>query len=52
MKSKKEMLRVLKPQKDEIVLDTTGRKTAEVHICVFPENVWKKRSKIMDSSVH
>ena len=52
MKSKKEMLRVLKTTEDEIVLDTTGKKNAEAHICVFPENVWIKRLKIMDLSVH
>ena len=49
MKSKKEMLRVLKTTEDEIVLDTTGKKNGRG---VFPENVWIKRLKIMDLSVH
>ena len=46
MKSKKEMLRVLKTTEDEIVLDATG-KTVEARICAFPENVWTKQSRIM-----
>ena len=43
MKSKKEMIRVLKTTEEEIVLDTTGKKTAEARICVFPETVWKRQ---------
>ena len=42
MKSKREMIRVLKTENDEILLDATG-KTAEGHIFVNRKNVWKKR---------
>ena len=39
MKSKKEMIRVLRTPENEIVLDATGRKTEEVRMYVFPRNV-------------
>ena len=41
MKSKKEMLRVLKTTEDEIVLDATGKKNGR------GANVWTKQSRIM-----
>lgn len=38
MKSKKEMIRVLKTPEDEIVLDTTGRKNGRgAYVCPFTE---------------
>ena len=52
MKSKKEMIRVLKTTEEEIVLDTTEEKTDGVRICVFPENVWIRQSGIMAWNVH
>ena len=52
MKSKKEMLRVLKTTEDEIVLDTTGKKNGRGAYLCLSENVWIKRLKIMDLSVH
>ena len=42
MKSKKELLRVLKTTDEEIVLDTTGRKNGRAHICALIRIVWKK----------
>ena len=45
MKSKKEMMRVLKTAENEIVLDTTGRKTEEALIYAFVKNVCKMPQK-------
>lgn len=39
MKSKKEMIRVLKTAEDDIVLDDTGKKTEEAHIFVRQKSV-------------
>ena len=39
MKSKKEMIRVIKTAEDQILLDATGRKTAGALTCVHPWNV-------------
>lgn len=41
MKSKKEMMRVLKTPEDEIVLDLTGKKMEEAHIFVSRESALK-----------
>ena len=44
MKSKKEMLRVLKTAEDEIVLDATGRKNGRgAYLCFFKECLAKAR---------
>ena len=43
MKSKKEMIRILKTTEDEIVIDATGKKTAEGHISVPAGNAFRKR---------
>ena len=44
MKSKKEMLRVLKTAEDEIVLDTTGRKNGRgAYLCFSKECLAKAR---------
>ena len=44
MKSKKEMLRVLKTAEDEIVLDTTGKKNGRgAYICFSKECLKKAR---------
>ncbi len=45
MKSKKEMIRVLKTTEDEIVLDTTGKKNGRGAYLCFPETVWKRHEK-------
>ena len=45
MKSKKEMLRVLKTPEDEIILDATGRKNGRGHICVLTRNACRRPSK-------
>ena len=39
MKSKKEMLRVLKTTEDQVILDATGRRTAEELISALTESV-------------
>ena len=52
MKSKREMIRILKTESEGIILDATGKKTAEVHIFADPGNALKKRSEITGSSVH
>ena len=50
MKSKKEMIRVLKTPEDEIVLDTTGRKNGRgAYVCPSP-NALTKRSAITGSN--
>ena len=51
MKNKKEMMRVLKTGEGEILLDTTGRKTAGAHICAIVWNVWKRPGRIRGWSV-
>ena len=44
MKSKKEMLRVLKTVEDEVVLDTTGRKNGRgAYLCLSLECLKKAR---------
>ena len=43
MKSKKEMMRVLKTSEDTFELDATGKRTGAEHIFVFQKNVLKKR---------
>ena len=44
MKSKKEMLRVLKTAEDEVVLDTTGRKNGRgAYLCFSSESLKKAR---------
>lgn len=44
MKSKKEMLRVLRTEDEEIILDTTGRKNGRgAYICPNPECMKKVR---------
>ena len=46
MKSKKEMLRVLKTAEDEIVLDATGRKNGRgAYLCFSKECLAKARKK-------
>ena len=51
MKSKKEMIRVLKTPENEIVLDATGRKNGRgAYVC--HRSVWKKQSKAVGSSAH
>ena len=46
MKSKKEMIRVLKTPEDEIVLDATGQKERQRCICLScHRSVWKRQSK-------
>ena len=47
MKSKKEMLRVLKTAEDEIVLDATGRKNGRgAYLCFSKECLAKARKNI------
>ena len=46
MKAKKELLRVLRTEDDEFVLDTTGRKTDGVLMSVFQVSVLQRRQKI------
>jgi hypothetical protein len=50
MKGKKEMLRVLRTQEEEIILDSTGRKNGRgAYICPNPECMRKARkSKALD----
>lgn len=48
MKPKKEMIRVIKTAEDEIILDTTGRKMAEVHTFVQKANVCRKQLSVRD----
>ena len=44
MKSKKEMLRVIKTAEDEIILDTTGRKNGRgAYLCFSKECLLKAR---------
>ncbi len=45
MKSKKEMLRVLKTVEDEVVLDTTGRKNGRGAYLCFSSECLKKARK-------
>ena len=45
MKSKKEMLRVLKTAEDEVVLDTTGRKNGRGAYLCFSSECLKKARK-------
>jgi predicted RNA-binding protein YlxR (DUF448 family) len=45
MKSKKEMLRVLKTTEDEILLDTTGRKNGRGAYLCFSRECLKKARK-------
>ena len=45
MKAKKELLRVLRTEDDEFVLDTTGRKTDGVLMSVFQVSVLQRRQK-------
>jgi predicted RNA-binding protein YlxR (DUF448 family) len=50
MKGKKEMLRVLRTQEEEIIIDSTGRKNGRgAYICPNPECMRKARkSKALD----
>ena len=43
MKSKKEMMRVLKTSENEFILDATGKKTVAGHTFAFHGNVWKRQ---------
>ena len=43
MKSKKEMMRVLKTPEDEIVLDLTGKKNGGAYLCISRECLKKAR---------
>ena len=45
MKSKKEMIRVLKTTEDEIVLDTTGKKNGRVAYLCFSRDCLEKAMK-------
>ena len=53
MKSKKEMMRVLKTVEDEIVLDTTGRKNGRgAYLCFSQECLQKARkSRALERSL-
>lgn len=52
MKSKKEMIRVLKTPENEIVLDATGRKNGRgAYVCLSQECL-EKQSKAVGSSAH
>ncbi len=52
MKSKKEMIRVLRTSENEIILDATGKKkTDAAHTFVSQRNAWKRLSKTMAWSV-
>ena len=51
MKSKKEMIRVLKTSENEIILDATGKKTDAAHTFVSQRNAWKRPSKTTAWSV-
>ena len=52
MKSKKEMIRVLKTPEDEIVLDTTGRKNGRgAYVCPSTECLDKAIRKSRDRTV-
>jgi predicted RNA-binding protein YlxR (DUF448 family) len=46
MKSKKEMIRVLKTSEEEFLLDATGKKMDAAHIFAIQKNVSKKLLKI------
>lgn len=43
MKNKKELIRILKTQDDEIVIDTTGKKMEEVHIYALMQSALRKQ---------
>ena len=53
MKSKKELIRVIKTPEDEVVLDTTGRKNGRgAYICADPQCLSKARkSKGLERSL-
>lgn len=52
MKSKKEMIRVIKTPEDEICIDATGRKMAAVLIFALKVNAFRKPSRTEAWSAH
>ena len=46
MKSKKEMMRILRTSEGDIILDTTGRKTGAALMSAVQWSVLKRQSKI------
>ena len=51
MKTKKEMIRVIKTPENEVVLDAKGSRMAEVHIFVFLRSVFRKQDVQKDWNV-
>ena len=51
MKTKKEMIRVIKTPENEVVLDAKESRMAEVHIFVFLRSVFRKQDVQKDWNV-
>ena len=51
MKTKKEMIRVIKTPENEVVLDAKGKQNGRVHIFVFLRSVFRKQDVQKDWNV-